>query len=127
MIEKLSVWKRRMYIHTPGWHTFYIITFISVGVTWRCRWRSGRRWHSGRRWCSGWRCHRFWWRCACSFVPPAYLWILCCAISAWRIAGHVIFINHCGMSFYCSLHLLMPRKLNSSLLLSSDFGAMFLS
>jgi len=27
MIEKLSVWKWRMNIHTPGWHTFDFITF----------------------------------------------------------------------------------------------------
>jgi hypothetical protein len=38
MIEKLSVWKWRMHIHTAGWHTFYFITFVSVRVTW---------WHGG--------------------------------------------------------------------------------
>jgi hypothetical protein len=30
MIEKLSVGMWRMYIHTPGWHTFYFITFSIV-------------------------------------------------------------------------------------------------
>ena len=70
---------------------------------------------------------RFWWRCASSFAPPACLLILCCAILECKAAGSLIFINHCRMSFYCSLHLFMPRKLNSSLLLFSDFGRSFLT
>src|SRR5882757_3457903 len=115
MIEKLSVWKWSMHIHTPGWHTFYFITFVSLSVTWWCRWRSGRR------------CRRFWRRCGGSFAPPAGLRILCCTILAWKAAGRMIFVNHCRVSFHRSLHLLMPRKLNSSLLLFSDFGARFLN
>jgi len=120
MIENLSIGKRRMYIHTPGWHTFYFITFISVSVTWWRRWPSGGRWHSGRR------CRRFWWRCAGSFVPPVCLWILCCAILAWKAAGRLIFINHCQISFYPSVDFVLARKLNSSLLLFTDFSARFL-
>jgi len=120
MIEKWSVGKRRMYIHTQGWHTFYFTTFMSVTVTLWCTWRSGWRRPSG------WRCRRFWWRCGSSFAPPACVRILCCAILAWKAAVCLIFINHWWVSFYRSLHLLMTRKLNSSLLLFSDFGARFL-
>jgi hypothetical protein len=32
-------------------------------------------------------------------------------------------VNHCRVSFHRSLHLLMPRKLNCSYLLFSDFSA----
>jgi len=119
MIEKWSVGTQRMYIHTQGWHTFYFITFLSVTVTWWRRWSSWWRRPSWRR------CRRFWWRCGGSFTPPACLQILCCAILAWKAAIWLIFINHCRVSFYRSLHLLMTRKLNSSLLLFSDFGARF--
>ena len=138
MIEKLSIGKRRMYIHTPGWHTFYFITFRFLTVTrWRRR-RSRQRRQSGHRRCSrqrrrsgqrrhsGQRCHRFWWRCTGSFAPPACLPILYSAILAWKAAVRMMSINHCWVSFYCSLHFFMPRKLNSSLLLFLDFGPRFL-
>ena len=120
MIEKWSVGTRRMYIHTEGWHTFHFITIMSVSVTW---WRT---WCSGWRRRSGWRCCRFLWRCGGSFAPPACLRILCCAILPWKAAVCLIFINHCQVSFNPSLHLLMTRRLNSSLLLFSDFGVKFL-
>jgi len=93
---------RRMYIHTPAWHTFYYITFISVSVTLYPRRRSGRRWLSRRK------CLQFSWRCTDSFASPACLRILCCAILAWKTAIHVIFINHCWGSFYRSLHFPCP-------------------
>jgi len=99
MMEKLSVGMRRMYIHTPAWHTFYFITFVSISVTMR-----GRR-HSGRRWPSGRRCRRLCWRCAGSFAPSAWLWILRCAILAWKAAIRLIFINHCRVSCYRGPHL----------------------
>jgi len=107
---------RRIYIHTPGWHTIYSITFVFVSVTWWLRRRSGRRR------CSRRRCCRFWWRCAVSFAPPVCLRIRCSAILAWKAAIHVIFINHCWVSFHRSFHLFMPRDPNSSLLHFSDFG-----
>jgi len=121
MTEKLSVGMWRMYIHTPGWHTIYFITFISVSVTW-CRRR-----HAGWRWRSGRRCRRFWWGCTSSFAPPACLRILSFAILAFKAAIRMIFINHCRVSLCRSLHRLVPRNLNSSLLLFLDFGAKFLN
>jgi len=117
MIEKLSIGKRRMHIHTSGWHTFYFITFCFLTVTRWHRRRSGQRWHSGQS------CRRFWWMYAGSFVPPACQRILCCAIWAWKAAVRMSFINHCQVFFYRSLHLFVPRELNSSLLLFSDVGA----
>jgi len=115
MIQKLCVGMPRMYINTPGWHTFNFITYSSVCVTWWCRWRSGRR------------CRWVWQRCTGFFALPACLWIFCSAIWPWKTTVHMIFINHCRVSFYFSLHLLIPRKLNSSLLLFSDFRARFLN
>jgi len=106
-----------MYIHTIQWHTFDFINFISVSITW---WR---RWHSRWGWPFGRRCRWFWWRCSWAFAPLACLRYLGCTILAWKGAGCVIFINHCPVSFDHSLHLPVPRKLNSSLLLFSDFGA----
>jgi len=32
LIEKLSDWKWRMHIYTPGWHTFDFVTFVSLSV-----------------------------------------------------------------------------------------------
>ena len=118
---KLSVWKWRKYIHTFGWHTIYFITFISVSVTWCHRWHSGPSWHSG------WRCSQIWWRFARFFLPPACLQILCCAILAWKAASRMIFINHCRVSFYCSLQVFLPRKLNCLHLLFWDFHARILN
>jgi len=94
---------------------------MSVSVTWWRRWRSGQMWPFGRR------CHWFSWWCGGSFAPPAGLRILSSTILAWKAAGHMISINHCPVSFYRSLHLLIRRKLNSSLLLFSDFSARFLN
>jgi len=72
-------------------------------------------------------CRRFWSRCGGSFAPLVGHRILCCTILAWKAAGRMIFVNHCRVSFHRSLYHLMPRKLNSSLLLFSDFGARFLN
>jgi len=119
-IAKLTIGMQRMYIHTRGWHTFYFITFMSVTGTWWGRWSSGWRQPSERR------CRRFCWRCGSSFTPWACPRILYCAILAWQADVWLIFINHCRLSFYHSLQLLMTRKLNSSLLRLLDIGAMLL-
>jgi len=115
MIEKLSVEKRRMYIYTPGWRTFYFITFMSITDT---------RWN---RWSSRRLCCQFWWTYAGSLAHLVCLHILCCAILEWKTAVCRIFINYCQASFYCGLHLFMRRKHNSSLLLFLYFGARFLN
>ena len=87
----------------------------------------------GRR--AGWRWSRLWsphsasgrGRCTCSFASPACLRILCGAILARKAAGLLVMTKHCRVSLYCSLHLFMPRKLNTPLLLFSDLGAWFLN
>jgi len=113
-IEQTSTGKWSMYIHISGWHTFCFgaLRFLAV-IRWR-RWRSGPRWR------------RSWWRCTCAFAPPVSLWILCCAILARKAAVRLIFPNHCWVSFYRSLHLVMPGKHNTPLLLFSNFGTWFL-
>jgi hypothetical protein len=95
----------------------------SGGVTSWGRWRTGRRWS------------RFWsphsasgrGRCTCSFASPACLRILCGANLARKAAGRLVMTKHCWVSLYHSLHLFMPRKLNTPLLLFSDLGAWFLN
>ena len=105
-----------MYIHTPGWHTIYFINPMSVMITRVRRWYSGRRWHSGRR------CRRFWWRCVGFFVPQACQQIRCFATLAQKVGVDMTFIKHCRVLFNRSLHLSIPWKLKSSLLLFLDFG-----
>jgi len=83
---------------------------------------------------SGW-CAGGWWsqhwsphsasgsgRCTCSFSSPSCLGILCRAILARKAAGRLVMTKHCRVSWYRSLHLLMPRKLNTPLLLFPDPG-----
>ena len=65
-------------------------------------------------------------RCTCSFVSPACVGILCGAILARGASSQVVFMKHSRESFYRSLHLIMPRKLNTPLLLISDLGVRFL-
>jgi len=81
--------------------------------------------------CAGqWRC-RLWsllsasvgWRCTCSFASPASLRILCGASLAREAAGSLVLTKHCRVSLYRSLHLFMPRTLNTPLLLFSDLSA----
>jgi len=87
--------------------------------------------------CGGWRAGQRWsWRCSllrasvggictCFFDSPACLQILCSAIWARTGAGRVVLTKHCWVSLYGSLHLFMPRKLNTPHLLFSDLGAWF--
>jgi len=103
-----------MYIHISGWHTIHGRMFSSIIIA---RWH---RWHSGRR------CHLVWWRCTRFLPPQACLQIHCYAVSARKEAIHLIFTNHCWVSFHSCLQLSVPRKLNSSLLLFSDFGTRYL-
>jgi len=111
---KLSVGNRSMYIHISGWHTVDFGTLSCLIFT---RWH---RWHSRQRW------HRLSWRWPCSVATPACLRILCCAIFARKAAVHLIFMNHSRVSFYCSLHLSMPRKLNSLRFFFLAFGVRLL-
>jgi len=113
-IGKLIIGKKRMYIYISGWHTFDSESSISNIIARRCRWHSSQRWR------------RFWTRCTGSLAPPEYLPILSGAILARKAHISLIFTNHCRVSFHCSLHCLIPRKLHSALLLIVDFSVRFL-
>jgi len=65
-------------------------------------------------------------RCSCTFASPACLRILCGAILARKESDHFVLMKHSRVSFYHSLQHLMPRQLNTPLLLFSDLDAMFL-
>jgi len=86
-------------------------------------------WCAGRRWSRLWSLHSAsgGGRCTCSFASPVCLRILCSAILATKAAGRLVMTKHCRVSLYCSLHLFMPRKLNTPLLLFSDLGVWFLN
>jgi len=98
--------------------------------------RSGTVWGG---WCSGWPLWRLWsrlcsqlsasvgQRCTGSFPSPACLWILCGAILARKASGRVVLMKYNRVSFYPSLHLCMPRKLNTVLLPFSDLSTWFLN
>jgi len=96
--------------YRSGGHTFCFGALSSPTVIRWSRWRSGPRWH------------RLWWRCTRAFVTPASLWILCCAIVARKTAIRLIFMNHYQVSFYRSLHLVMPGTHNTPLPLFPDFS-----
>ena len=103
-------------------------TLSSGIVTGWQRWRSGQRWHSGQRWRQMWSLLSalLAWGCTSSFGSSACLWILYGAI-VWRKASiHVVSTKHGQVFLYHSLHLHMPRTVNTPLLLISDVGARFL-
>jgi len=87
-------------------------------------WGGWGGWCAGRRWSRLRSPHSAsgGWRCTCSFVSLACQWIRCGAILAWKAAGQLVVTKHCWVSLYRSLHLVMPRKLNTPLLLFSDLG-----
>jgi len=63
-----------------------------------------------------------WFRCASSGSPDSLLYHF-----GMEGSRPYDFVNHCRVSSHRSLHLVMPRKLNSLLLLFSDFGARLLN
>ena len=81
-------------------------------------------WPSGQRWC--WLCR---WlsvpvgcRCTCWYASPAYLRILCGAMLVRTVSGSVVLMKHREESFYRSIRLFIPRKLNTPLHLFSDLS-----
>jgi len=60
-----------------------------------------------------------------SSVSPACLQIVCSAILIGKVSGGVVLTKHSRVSFHRSLHLFMPKKLNTPHLLFSGLGAMF--
>ena len=120
--EQFRAGRKSMCIHRSGWQIENLGILSSGSVTrWR-GWRSGQRW----RWLWSWLSASVRCRCTCWFVCPACLWILCGTILARKASVWVVLTKHSRMSFYCSHHHFMHRKLNSPLLLFSDFSARFL-
>jgi len=121
MIEKLSPGNQSVDRHISRWHTFNFGYVSCLVLTGWYRWRSGQMWP--RFWCRLFA--SLWWRCTRAFAPPRCLGILCCAVLAREAAVRLIFSNRSQVYFHRSLHIIMPRKLNSPLLLVSDFGTRF--
>jgi hypothetical protein len=61
-------------------------------------------------------------RYSCPFACPACLWILCSTIWARMASGHIVLMNYSQLSFHLSFPLIMPRKLNTLILLFPDLG-----
>jgi len=95
----------------------------SGSVTCRGGWRAGRR--LSRLW--SWLSASGGWRGTCLFVSPPCLWILCGAILANKAAVRLVLTKYCYVLLYRSLHLFMPRKLNTLHLLCSHLSALFLN
>jgi len=117
-IEKFSTGKNDMWICISGQQIDRLGTLCSGIVTGLGGWHVGQWWR------------RLWsrvsvsvgGRCICSFASPACLRIPCGAILKWMAAGCVVLMTHSRVSFYCSLHHFMRRKLNARLLLITDLG-----
>ena len=88
------------------------------------RWRRFRSRLCGRRWIP--LSASVWGRCACSFASAARLRTLWGIILARKASGRLVLTKHSRVSCYCILHLVMPRKLNTPLLLFLDLGMWFL-
>ena len=100
------------------------LSWLNCGsVTGWGRWRAGQWWSRPRSRLSVW----VGWGCTCSFGSPVCLLMLCGAILARKAAGRLVLTKHCRMSLYHRLHLLMPRKPKTPLLLFSDLGAWFVN
>jgi len=120
--KKFSTRRSSMWIHISGMHIDDLGTLSpGIGPVWHDR-------HSGQMW--RWPLSRLFawvgWRCTCSIASPVYLRILCSATVARKASVCVVLMKHSRVSFYCSLHHLMPRKLDTLLLPVSDFGERFL-
>jgi len=93
--------------------------------------RSGTSWGwwcSGKRWCQLWSLLSVWVRrrYTCSVASPVCLRISCNAKWARKASRCVAMMKHSRVSFYCSFHRFMARKLNTTFLLFSDLRVRFL-
>jgi len=119
--KKISTGKRCMWICISGQQVDNLGMLSSgIGTSWG-GWRFGQRWHQLWSWLSA----SVRWRCACFFVSPLGLLILCSAILARKASGRVVLTKHSRVSFHCSLHTFMPWKYNTPVLLFLDLGAWF--
>jgi hypothetical protein len=64
--------------------------------------------------------------CTCSFASLSGLGIVCSAIVAEKCSGCVVWTKYSQGYFYFTLHLVMPRNLNTPGLLFSDCSAWYL-
>jgi len=111
-----------MWIRISGWQ-IYPLGMISSGIVTGCG-----GWHTRQRWRRlGCRLSAsVGWRYTCSFASTVCLLNHCGAIFARKASGHVVVTKHSWVSFYRSLHLVMPRKLDTLLLVFSDLDGRFL-
>jgi hypothetical protein len=114
MFEKLSIEKWCMYEHISRWRTVHFSPWTTLTVARWYRGRSGPRRRSPSMWCTQTLAFHAWWHNHC------------CAIFPRETAVRLIFMDHSQVSLYHRLHHIMPRKLNSLLLLFSDFSASYL-
>ena len=123
IIEKFRTRNSCMRIRICGRQIDDLRRLSSRSITGWGRWRARQRWS------------RLWsqlsaldgWRCTCSSGSPECLQILCGPIVARKAAGRLVLMKHCRVSLYRSLHLYMPRKLNTPLLLFLDLSGWFLN
>jgi len=85
---------------------------MSFGQRWRRLWSRLSAWVGSR--------------CTYCFASTVCRRILCGAILARDASGRVVLMQHSRVSFYRSLHHVMPRQLDTLLLLFSDFCPRFL-
>ena len=109
-IEKLSFGKRVMEFPISRWH---VIDFGTLSSHIRTSWH---------RWCSRRSLCWLWWMWTGAFAALVCMQVLCCAMLTRKTASSLIFTNNCQVSVQFSLHLSMPRKLNSPIVLCLDFG-----
>jgi hypothetical protein len=123
IFEKFCTGKSCMRIRISGWQIDDSRRLSSGGVTGWGGWSAGLRW--SRLWNPHSASGRG--RCTCSFASPACLQILCGAILSRKAARRLVMTKHCRVSLYRRLHLFMPRRINTPLLLFSDLSAWFLN
>jgi len=112
-----------MCICISQWHIVDVGTSSSLSISGWCKWRSGERWlRFGCRMAVSVK-----WSYIHSVAPPVCLQIFCHAILVRKAAMCEAFMNHSWVSFHCSLHLSVPRKLNSHFLSSWTLVRGFLS
>jgi len=116
--KKLNTGMKCMWVRISGRQIDHMGTLSSRSVN------SWGGWHFGPRWrpLGSWLSASVGWRCTCSFASPSCLPMICSAILAKKASGCVVLTKWSRVSFDCSLHLLMPRKLDNLLLLFSDLG-----
>jgi len=122
-----------MRIHITGRQIDNFKTLITGSATAWGEWCSMQRWRQvwSRVWSRGWS----WvWillsasverRCTCSLESPAPLLIQCGATLTRKASWRLMLTKHSLVACYRSLHLVMPRKLNTPLHLFSELGTWF--